>query len=186
MNSLTVSTLVVGTLVSLTVVIRNSLAVAVVYGNSMSPAIMNGQRVLISRLWPRGRLPVGDVVAVRPPWRYSALYIKRIAFRGECCCWWRPRRRQRWLRGDRALATHSAPTVVGLTHVRGDFPGSAYDSRVWGPLLNSQIVGRVVLVWGDGYPIDVADGRKIGWQAPVLHRCESINCVQEEQTWLES
>ncbi|RFU19064.1 S26 family signal peptidase [Geodermatophilus marinus] len=89
--------------------------VARVTGPSMSPAVRHGDRLLVRRVRPGGRLRTGDVVLARFPARPGLLVVKRVR---------RP--------------------VAGGYWVEGDNPLVADDSRAFGPaVVVGRVVARL-------------------------------------------
>ncbi len=88
----------------------------VVFGSSMEPTYFSGDRLFVSRFIYRLRRPhVGDVVVVRDP-RDGRLLLKRIAKVESGKCY--------FLRGDNGI--------------------ESTDSRTFGPVPFSGIVGRAL------------------------------------------
>jgi nickel-type superoxide dismutase maturation protease len=94
-----------------------------VEGSSMVPALLPGDRLVVvgrsrwSRLMASGRWPaIGEVVAVRDPRRVDRLLVKRIS---------------------------AVDPAEGTVTVLGDAPAST-DSRTFGPVPRSSVVGRAV------------------------------------------
>jgi nickel-type superoxide dismutase maturation protease len=89
-----------------------------VVGWSMAPALRPGDRLVVVRLpWPPfGPVP-GQVVAVRDPRRPDRILIKRV---------------------------RSVDGRAGTLEVEGDDPRSSTDSRSFGPVSRSALVGRAV------------------------------------------
>jgi len=90
-----------------------------VVGSSMAPALHPGDRLVVVRLpWrpPFGPVP-GQVVAVRDPRRPDRILIKRV---------------------------RSVDRRSGTLEVEGDDPRASTDSRSFGPVSRSAIVGRAV------------------------------------------
>ena len=96
-----------------------SLRRVVVAGESMAPTFLAGDRLVVfARPFGLPPLPpVDSVVAVADPRDLSRTLVKRVAA------------------VDRAM---------GRFDVRGDNPGASTDSRAFGPLPRSSLVGRVV------------------------------------------
>ena len=97
---------------------RSVLRVEVV-GDSMAPALVAGDRLVVLR-FPFVVQPwpqPGTVVAVRDPREPSRILVKRVA--------WADRR-------------------TGALEVRGDAPCASTDSRTFGPVARSDLVGRAV------------------------------------------
>jgi nickel-type superoxide dismutase maturation protease len=90
-----------------------------VVGSSMAPALRPGDRLVVVRLpWPPPFGPVpGHVVAVRDPRRPDRILIKRV---------------------------RSVDRRAGTLEVEGDDRPSSTDSRSFGPVSRSAIVGRAV------------------------------------------
>jgi nickel-type superoxide dismutase maturation protease len=94
-----------------------------VAGRSMAPALLPGDRLVVVGLpWlPQPWPEPGTVIAVRDPRLPGRILVKRVAElnRGE-----------------------------GTLEVRGDDPDASTDSRVFGPVPRSSIVGRAVYRYG--------------------------------------
>jgi nickel-type superoxide dismutase maturation protease len=90
-----------------------------VVGSSMAPALLPGDRLVVVRLpWPPPFGPVpGQVVAVRDPRRPERILIKRV---------------------------RSVDRRSGTLEVEGDDRRASTDSRSFGPVSRSAIVGRAV------------------------------------------
>lgn len=92
----------------------------VVDGPSMEPAYRQGDRVLVNRLAYVRRPPIaGDVVVIRDPQRAGHFLLKRIA-----------------AAVDPLDSSHAHYYVVG------DNAGFSRDSRTFGPIARSLIVGK--------------------------------------------
>jgi nickel-type superoxide dismutase maturation protease len=90
-----------------------------VVGDSMAPALLAGDRLVVLRV-PCGAQPLpppGAVVAVRDPREPSRILVKRVA---------------------------SADRSTGAVEVRGDAPRASTDSRTFGPVARSDLVGPAV------------------------------------------
>jgi nickel-type superoxide dismutase maturation protease len=96
-----------------------------VTGSSMSPTLRPGDRlVVMARPWGPPRWPKpGQVVAVRDPRRPDRILIKRVA------------------------AVHRG---TGTVEVLGDDRTTSTDSRAFGPVPRSSIVGRAVYRYAPG------------------------------------
>lgn len=115
---------------------RRWLRVVVVDGDSMAPTYRDGDRLLAAyglRLLPIRR---GDVVVVRAPdpgWRADRALddahvsvVKRVT-----------------ATGGQPQPDGAGAVPVGSVFVEGDAPGG-YDSRTFGPLPRTEIVGRIL------------------------------------------
>lgn len=90
-----------------------------VSGSSMAPALLPGDRLVVICLpWPRQPWPkLGAVVALRDPRLPGRILIKRVS------------------------AVHRG---LGTLEVLGDDRAASTDSRVFGPVPRSSLVGRAV------------------------------------------
>jgi len=89
-----------------------------VVGRSMAPTFLPGDRlVVLTRPFAPRSWPVGTVVAVVDPRDPSRTLVKRVA---------------------------AVDRTTGRLDVRGDDPGASTDSRAFGPVPSSSVVGRVV------------------------------------------
>jgi nickel-type superoxide dismutase maturation protease len=90
-----------------------------VAGSSMAPALLPGDRLLVIGLpwFPQPWPSAGAVVALRDPRLPGRVLIKRVSA------------------VDRGL---------GTLEVLGDHPGASTDSRAFGPVPRSSLVGRAV------------------------------------------
>lgn len=114
-----VAAVVAATAVVVGVVTVRCLRRVEVVGTSMEPTFLPGDRlVVLARLAGRPRWPApGEVVAVGDPRDRSRLLVKRV------------------FAVDRASDT---------VDVRGDAPDASTDSRTFGPVPRSAVVGRAV------------------------------------------
>jgi len=119
--------------------------VAVVRGDSMLPSFQNGQFVLVSRLpGLGGPLKRGDVVLARSG---GDVLIKRVhKLPGETLNAWEARHFSRVadyfeLTGDRRQPLR---VPQGYLVLLGDNPEMSDDSRAFGPVRVSAIIGRVL------------------------------------------
>jgi len=87
-----------------------------VAGASMQPTLADGDRLLCRDVSGRRPVRAGDVVVARRPDRPALLLVKR-AVRREGEGWW----------------------------LEGDNPAASDDSRVFGPVPDSLVLGRAVL-----------------------------------------
>lgn len=127
-----------------------------VQGHSMEPTFYTGQWLLVRRLnWPSPPLRVGDVVVFRLE---NELLVKRVAALGGQPV---PGESQpRLLRALHARPGNGEPPVLsaapeaipaGRIYVLGDNPPVSDDSRSFGPIPLSTVIGRV-LRWRDPGP----------------------------------
>jgi signal peptidase I len=129
------------------------LRLARVQGHSMEPTFYPGQWLLVRRLnWPSPALKDGEVIVFR---KDGELLVKRIAaLPGEFppedsqVALWRARiaadRRLSRLAGP--LALQEDPVPPGQLYVLGDNAPVSDDSRSFGPIPQSAVIGRV-LTW---------------------------------------
>jgi signal peptidase I len=122
-----------------------------VYGSSMEPSLHTDQRLVVEKLSYRLHDPQrGDVVVLRMPERGPELLIKRvIALSGETI---EVRDGEVFVDGVSLQEPYlSRPTngsygpqqvPVGQIFVMGDNRGASNDSRVFGPVDRTRIIGR--------------------------------------------
>ena len=100
---------------------RGPLSRFAVEGPSMEPAYRPGDRLLVNRLAYLRRPPApGDAVVIRDPEHPSRLLLKRVA-----------------------AAPDGPQTEADRIYLLGDNPAESRDSRHFGPLPRSAIVGKV-------------------------------------------
>jgi signal peptidase I len=124
-----------------------------VQGHSMDPTYHNGQWLLVRRPdWPSPPLRVGDVVVFRMD---KDLLVKRIAALGgqeipnrESVLLIRPSHRRPGTWEERVVAEEPGRVPKGQLYVLGDNPPVSDDSRSFGPVPVSALVGRVIW-WAD-------------------------------------
>lgn len=109
----------------------------VISGESMSPTLHSNQRILVCKaLWALGPVGKGDVVVVNTREGYV---VKRIAYmEGEAV-----------KEEDRPFAEPMSPPFVvpkGSVYVLGDNRAASEDSRIFGPVKLTQVVGKAVFV----------------------------------------
>lgn len=124
----------------------------VVSGASMEPTYMPGDYLIIDRIIPKSHpLEKGDVIVFEYPLDPSQYFIKRIdALPGQTVDEQTGAVVPRPSDPQRALdATTSTMTLASDEYfVLGDNSAESSDSRIWGPLQQKFIVGRVILrVW---------------------------------------
>ncbi len=90
-----------------------------VYGSSMAPTMLPGDRLVVAGPpWlTAAALRPGDVIAVRDPREAQRVLVKRI---------------------------HAVHASDGTLEVVGDAPDASTDSRTFGPVAQSSVVGRVI------------------------------------------
>jgi signal peptidase I len=127
-----------------------------VKGHSMDPTFHNGQWLLIRRNnWPSPRLKVGDVVVFRLD---DDVLVKRIAALGgqkapdpETMLLIRPSHKRPGDWETAVVPTTPRQVPHGQLYVLGDNPPVSDDSRSFGPVPVSAMLGRV-LRWKDPGP----------------------------------
>jgi signal peptidase I len=127
------------------------LRLARVQGQSMEPTFSPGQWVLVRRLnWPEFPLRDGDVVLLRHD---GDVLIKRVAaLPGErapiedlsLLYFLRPDVARRDPTYSRHVAKLLAPLPAGSIYVLGDNAAVSDDSRMFGPVPTSAVIGRVI------------------------------------------
>jgi signal peptidase I len=130
-----------------------SLRLVRVQGHSMDPTYHTGQWLLVRRMdWPAPPLRVGDVVVFRMD---KELLIKRIAALGgqeipnrESMVVVRRSRQRPGAWDDKVITEDPRRVPQGELYVLGDNPPVSDDSRSFGPVPVSALVGRV-LWWDD-------------------------------------
>lgn len=125
MSSLHRSTAALGAAALAVLAISRALRRVEVAGESMAPALLPGDRLLVLRPLPLRR---GQVVAVRDPREPSRLLVKRLAaVPGEAVT-----------AGGEVLRARSGYVVLG------DNPEASTDSRSFGAVPRSLLLGRCV------------------------------------------
>jgi hypothetical protein len=122
------------------------LELRVIPSGSMTPALLVGDRVLVDRLIYRDALPGplaallpvrdvrrGDVVLFRSPEDGRTVLVKRCVA----------------LPGD---VVPAGVVPAASLYLVGDERGDSRDSRIFGPVERSRLLGRVVLVLGSHSP----------------------------------
>lgn len=138
--------------------VRRALAVITIQGGSMLPELNPGDRLLIYRWYPRGRLRCGQVVLLTSPGssqqQYAHLpsaemYIKRIVgLGGEDITTSITelhqvhRKEQELYYNARGYKTWHIPE--GYIFVCGDNRRESVDSRLWGPISRQNVLGVVL------------------------------------------
>jgi signal peptidase I len=153
--TLLVATLIVIALIAAVFVAgRLGFQVVKVIGGSMEPTFSSGDIVLATTWWPRRWLQRGAVVLIRgyggvEPLR-TALMIKRIGnLDGDHVHFWvRGKAEEQQVIVERDHVFVLSDAVVSHRNDRGAItePGiQTIDSRIWGPIPVSSIVGRVLM-----------------------------------------
>ncbi len=120
-----------------------------VKGHSMDPTYHNGQWLLVRRPnWPSPRLKVGDVVVFRLE---DDILVKRIAALGgqsipdeRGVLLIRPSHKRPGTWEQAIVATAPLQVPEGQIYVLGDNPPVSDDSRSFGPVPVSALLGRVI------------------------------------------
>lgn len=115
----------------------------------MFPALHDGERILVECVTPRlGSLARGDVVVLEPPGGDGERYVKRIvALPGDIV---REDSGTVFVNNHPVARAHTAPDphrwIVPPDHyfVMGDNTDHSFDSRMFGSVPQSRIIGRVV------------------------------------------
>lgn len=136
---------------------RATLVVVTVVGQSMTPALQTGDRVLVLRYWPSGRLRIGHIVLVWPwgmapsgPKPFSETpYIKRIiGLPGDTLVTSLVELNDFHRRRESAAHDSNGQRVwhipPGHVFVRGDNPLRGFDSLSWGPIPFRGVLGIVI------------------------------------------
>lgn len=141
--------LIGGAVILLTFVLLDYLQPSIVRGASMLPALHDGDRILVECVTPKlGAIGRGDVVVLEPPGADGDRYVKRVmALPGDVV---REEHGGVFVNGD--------PVARGITNpephrwvipancyfVMGDNTDHSFDSRMFGPVPQTRIIGRVV------------------------------------------
>ncbi len=136
---------------------------------SMSPTLQVGDRILVNKLY--GTIHVGDIIVFRradkdPQVQFPDLVKRVIGLPGQRITWqgnsftvnghslyqpWLPQ-----LTGICATVPNTSGSLVVPKNeyfVMGDCRGDSYDSRYWGPVPASHIIGKVTaIIWRHGSP----------------------------------
>ncbi len=135
----------------------------VVPSRSMVPTLRPGDVVLVDRLtYEFGAPQRGDLVVFHFPQADDRAFLKRVVgLPGDTVT---ERAGRIWVNGAPVAGSPGAPRdptaspahppmqiPAGEYFVLGDNPGSSLDSRVWGPVTASDVVGKVLaIVWSQG------------------------------------
>jgi signal peptidase I len=145
---------------------------------SMTPTLLTGDRILVDKLpWVRDNIQRGDIIVFRrvraDPQTQDADLVKRviglpgetISSRGDTVLINGKPISEPWLpnlntpigraNGCPEAAWNIKPTKIPPNHyyVMGDCRYISYDSRYWGTVPASHIIGKVFLViWQNGHP----------------------------------
>jgi len=111
-----------------------------VKGNSMEPTFQNGRRVLVSQAyWLVGKIKKDDIVVLREP-NSGDIVIKRVnAIGGDVVD-------MRNIPEDWSIANGEYRVPPGMFYVIGDNKPVSEDSRRFGPITPSDIIGKVVIM----------------------------------------
>lgn len=122
------------------------LAACRIHSSSMVPALLPGDRVLVNRMaYVLGPVRRGDVVAFR---REGRLIVKR--------CTAGPGDSVRTIGSGFRLPAEGEQ----LWFLTGDNADSSYDSRMYGPVPASEIIGRVMLIF---WSVNDEDPLSVRW-----------------------
>ncbi len=136
---------------------------------SMTPTLQVGDRIIVNKLY--GTIHVGDIIVFRradadPQVQFPDLVKRVIGLPGQTIKW----QGNSILVNGRTLSQPWLPTLTGVCatvpsvsgslvvpkneyFVMGDCRGDSYDSRYWGPIPASHIIGKVVaIIWRHGDP----------------------------------
>lgn len=122
-------------------------------GRSMEPSFQDGDYVIVNKLAYRsGELDRGDVIVFPFPLNEEEDFIKRIiALPGDRLTIVRGdiflngnRINEDYLLSDASGDMDEIIVPLGTVFVMGDNRNDSSDSRVWGPLLISEIIGKAV------------------------------------------
>ena len=118
----------------------------------MEPTLQDGETVLAAMLWPPPWLRRGSIVLIQRTGRVegspSCLTIKRVAYLPGDRVTWHPE-----LAGNRPQSSYGMRSGAQVTQtlkrdevfVLSDNLAGGFDSRSWGPLQASTLVGIVLL-----------------------------------------
>lgn len=112
-----------------------------VKGPSMEPTFSEKDHVLVSKAyWLVGDLKQSDIVVVKSRDKSGELYIKRInRIGGESVDFYN-------LPQDYSLTNGEFVVPDGEYYLLGDNRPVSEDSRVWGPVEKSEIIGKVIII----------------------------------------
>jgi signal peptidase I len=112
----------------------------IVSGPSMKPTLQNGEKLWASRAyWLVGDIKKGDIVVLHDPGAATGYIIKRVAFMsGDTVDWYNAPKT--W-----PLAQGPFKVPTGEIYVLGDNRAVSEDSRYFGPVEISTVLGKVVV-----------------------------------------
>lgn len=140
--------------VILAAVVRSAVHVYSIPSSSMAPALRVGDHILVTR-YLAGEPRRGDVVVFRSPADPSELMVKRvIGVAGDLVDTRLGRVRiggytlpEPWVRREATTGAIEAQVIpADMFYVLGDNREESVDSRSWGPIPASSVVGRARLV----------------------------------------
>jgi len=147
----------VGALVVLVVLAVTGLEPLRVSSSSMNPTLAAGDQVLVEKLTGHWRAPVvGDIVVFRDPGGHELVVKRVVALGGQTVGLEDGElvvdgtvRHEPQVDVSRIDSTYFGPVTVpwDAVFVMGDNRSESIDSRTYGPVRRSDVVGRVVLSW---------------------------------------
>lgn len=113
----------------------------VVHGQSMMPSLKNGQRILISKAyWLIGGIKRGDIIVMKDA-NPDGYIIKRVyRLEGEIVDYANAP-------DNYSLSSGEYKVPAGHYYILGDNRPESEDSRLFGPVEDFRIIGKVVARW---------------------------------------